>query len=153
MVLRFIAYPSAYLFSCIAPTLLTVSSFPLLLPIFSRLTSPLSRSILDCCLAVDGFAQVYPEHKYLIVECLREMGYKVCSHYYFNPLFHSLSYFFSNSLVKKKSHTYSYTPSHSYILITFHSLSQTKSHSHSDTLITFYFLSLLLFTLPLTPTL
>jgi hypothetical protein len=28
------------------------------------------------CLAADGFAQVYPEHKYLIVECLRELGYK-----------------------------------------------------------------------------
>lgn len=25
----------------------------------------------------DGFAQVFPEHKYLIVECLRELGYKV----------------------------------------------------------------------------
>lgn len=25
----------------------------------------------------DGFAQVYPEHKYLIVECLRKLGYKV----------------------------------------------------------------------------
>jgi H+-transporting ATPase len=25
----------------------------------------------------DGFAHVYPEHKYLIVECLRECGYKV----------------------------------------------------------------------------
>jgi len=24
----------------------------------------------------DGFAQVFPEHKYLIVECFREMGYK-----------------------------------------------------------------------------
>lgn len=24
----------------------------------------------------DGFAQVYPEHKYLIVECFRQMGYK-----------------------------------------------------------------------------
>jgi len=24
----------------------------------------------------DGFAQVFPEHKYLIVECLKEMGYK-----------------------------------------------------------------------------
>ena len=29
------------------------------------------------CLAADGFAQVFPEHKYLIVECLRELGYKV----------------------------------------------------------------------------
>jgi H+-transporting ATPase len=25
----------------------------------------------DLCLVADGFAQVYPEHKYLIVECLR----------------------------------------------------------------------------------
>ena len=24
----------------------------------------------------DGFAEVYPEHKYLIVECLRELGHK-----------------------------------------------------------------------------
>ena len=24
-----------------------------------------------------GFAEVFPEHKYLIVECLRELGYKV----------------------------------------------------------------------------
>jgi H+-transporting ATPase len=31
----------------------------------------------DLCLAADGFAQVFPEHKYLIVECLREMHYKV----------------------------------------------------------------------------
>ncbi len=31
----------------------------------------------DLCLAADGFAQVYPEHKYLIVECLRELGYAV----------------------------------------------------------------------------
>ena len=31
----------------------------------------------DMCLYADGFAQVFPEHKYLIVECLRELGYKV----------------------------------------------------------------------------
>ena len=37
----------------------------------------LSRDYGDLCLAADGFAQVYPEHKYLIVECLREMGYIV----------------------------------------------------------------------------
>lgn len=36
----------------------------------------LARDYGDMCLAADGFAQVYPEHKYLIVECLREMGYK-----------------------------------------------------------------------------
>jgi len=28
------------------------------------------------CFNADGFAQVFPEHKYLIVECLRELGYK-----------------------------------------------------------------------------
>jgi H+-transporting ATPase len=37
----------------------------------------LSRDYGDRCLGCDGFAQVFPEHKYLIVECLREMGYKV----------------------------------------------------------------------------
>jgi H+-transporting ATPase len=37
----------------------------------------LSRDYGDLCLAADGFAQVFPEHKYLIVECLRELGYKV----------------------------------------------------------------------------
>jgi H+-transporting ATPase len=31
----------------------------------------------NMCLYADGFAQVFPEHKYLIVECLRELGYKV----------------------------------------------------------------------------
>merc|ERR1719499_813070 len=31
----------------------------------------------DRFLAADGFAQVFPEHKYLIVEGLRELGYRV----------------------------------------------------------------------------
>jgi H+-transporting ATPase len=35
----------------------------------------LSKDYGDLCLVADGFAQVYPEHKYLIVECLRELGY------------------------------------------------------------------------------
>jgi hypothetical protein len=35
----------------------------------------LARDYGDLCLVADGFAQVYPEHKYLIVECLRDMGY------------------------------------------------------------------------------
>lgn len=35
----------------------------------------LSQDYGDLCLVADGFAQVYPEHKYLIVECLREMQY------------------------------------------------------------------------------
>jgi len=37
----------------------------------------LGRDYGDMCLAADGFAQVFPEHKLLIVECLRELGYKV----------------------------------------------------------------------------
>ncbi|EEC48516.1 P3A, P type ATPase, partial [Phaeodactylum tricornutum CCAP 1055/1] len=37
----------------------------------------LSADYGDLCLVADGFAQVFPEHKYLIVECLREMGYTV----------------------------------------------------------------------------
>jgi H+-transporting ATPase len=37
----------------------------------------LAKNYGDLCLAADGFAQVYPEHKYLIVECLREMEYTV----------------------------------------------------------------------------
>lgn len=37
----------------------------------------LSKNYGDICLAADGFAQVFPEHKYLIVECLREMGYSI----------------------------------------------------------------------------
>ena len=37
----------------------------------------LSRMCGHLCLGADGFAHVLPEHKFLIVECLREMGYKV----------------------------------------------------------------------------
>jgi H+-transporting ATPase len=37
----------------------------------------LGRDFGDKFLAADGFAQTYPEHKYLIVEGLREIGYRV----------------------------------------------------------------------------
>merc|ERR1712054_549343 len=37
----------------------------------------LGRDYGDRFLAADGFAQTYPEHKYLIVEGLRELGYRV----------------------------------------------------------------------------
>merc|ERR1712199_110109 len=37
----------------------------------------LGRDYGDKFLAADGFAQPYPEHKYLIVEGLRELGYRV----------------------------------------------------------------------------
>jgi H+-transporting ATPase len=50
---------------------------PLLHPDTKEKPENLSRDFGDICLAADGFAQVFPEHKYLIVECLRELGYKV----------------------------------------------------------------------------
>ena len=50
---------------------------PLLDPDTKKKPPNLGRDYGDMCLAVDGFAQVFPEHKYLIVECLRELGYKV----------------------------------------------------------------------------
>eukprot|EP01038_Epipyxis_sp_PR26KG_P014289 gene14289-19169_t len=49
---------------------------PLLNPETKAKPEGLSRDYGDMCLAADGFAQVFPEHKYLIVECLRELGYK-----------------------------------------------------------------------------
>jgi H+-transporting ATPase len=48
---------------------------PLLDPETQTKPSNLSQDYGDLCLVADGFAQVYPEHKYLIVECLRELGY------------------------------------------------------------------------------
>ncbi|KAJ1431495.1 HAD-like domain-containing protein, partial [Ochromonadaceae sp. CCMP2298] len=54
----------------------TGSSLPLLDPVTKKKPANLSRDYGDECLAVDAFAQVFPEHKYLIVECLRELGYK-----------------------------------------------------------------------------
>jgi H+-transporting ATPase len=50
---------------------------PLLDPVTKQKPENLGRNYGDMCLATDGFAQVFPEHKYLIVECLRELGYKV----------------------------------------------------------------------------
>lgn len=50
-------------------------SLPLLDPETKAKPSDLGKNYGDLVLAADGFAQVYPEHKYLIVECLRELGY------------------------------------------------------------------------------
>ena len=55
----------------------TADDLPLLDPVTKKKPANLSRDYGDACLAADGFAQVFPEHKYLIVECLRELGYKV----------------------------------------------------------------------------
>jgi H+-transporting ATPase len=50
---------------------------PLLDPETKQKPKDLSKNYGDICLAADGFAQVYPEHKWLIVECLREMHYTI----------------------------------------------------------------------------
>ena len=54
----------------------SAEGLPLLDPETKQKPKNLARDYGDACLAADGFAQVFPEHKYLIVECLRELGYK-----------------------------------------------------------------------------
>ena len=53
------------------------NGLPMLDPVTKLKPENLGRDYGDMCLAADGFSQVFPEHKYLIVECLRELGYKV----------------------------------------------------------------------------
>lgn len=55
----------------------SAEGLPLLDPVTKQKPHDLSVQIGSICLAADGFAQVFPEHKFLIVECLRELGYKV----------------------------------------------------------------------------
>jgi len=55
----------------------SADGLPLLDPVTKEKPKDLAKNFGDICLAADGFAQVFPEHKYLIVECLREVGYKV----------------------------------------------------------------------------
>ena len=52
-------------------------SLPVLDPITKSKPADLGKNYGDLVLIADGFAQVYPEHKYLIVECLRELQYTV----------------------------------------------------------------------------
>jgi H+-transporting ATPase len=56
--------------------ILLSDGLPLLDPVTKQKPKDLSKKFGDTVLAADGFAQVFPEHKYLIVECLRELGYK-----------------------------------------------------------------------------
>jgi H+-transporting ATPase len=55
----------------------TADRLPLLDPETKQKPDKLSETYGDLCLMANGFAQVYPEHKYLIVECLRELHYTV----------------------------------------------------------------------------
>jgi H+-transporting ATPase len=57
--------------------ILCSAGLPQLDPTTKSKPANLSLEYGDHILAADGFAEVFPEHKYLIVECLREMGYKV----------------------------------------------------------------------------
>lgn len=49
---------------------------PSLDPVTGQKPQNLSDDYGAMILEADGFAEVFPEHKYLIVECLREMGFK-----------------------------------------------------------------------------
>merc|ERR1712139_670511 len=53
------------------------AQLPLLDPETKKKPANLGRDYGDKFLAADGYAQTYPEHKYLIVEGLRELGYRV----------------------------------------------------------------------------
>merc|ERR1712166_1155771 len=55
----------------------TAEGLPLLDKETKAKPANLSRDFGDKFLAADGFAQTYPEHKYLIVEGLRELKYRV----------------------------------------------------------------------------
>merc|ERR1711988_1131150 len=55
----------------------SAAELPLLDPKTKKKPDNLGRDYGDKFLAADGFAQTYPEHKYLIVEGLRELGYRV----------------------------------------------------------------------------
>ena len=57
--------------------ILSAEGLPSLDPVTKQKPLNLAAEYGDLILTADGFAQVFPEHKYLIVECLREMGYKV----------------------------------------------------------------------------
>ena len=57
--------------------ILSAEGLPSLDPVSKQKPVNLAGDYGDLILTADGFAQVYPEHKYLIVECLRELGYKV----------------------------------------------------------------------------
>ncbi len=56
--------------------ILSPTVLPQLDPLTNQKPENLARDYGRVILDADGFAEVFPEHKYLIVECLREMGFK-----------------------------------------------------------------------------
>ncbi len=57
--------------------ILASGGLPVLDPITKQKPNNLAKQYGEHISVADGFAEVYPEHKFLIVQCLREMGYKV----------------------------------------------------------------------------
>lgn len=57
--------------------ILESKGLPVLDPVTKQKPNNLAKNYGDHILEAEGFAEVYPEHKFLIVECLRELGYKV----------------------------------------------------------------------------
>eukprot|EP00607_Mallomonas_marina_P008991 CAMPEP_0182417028 /NCGR_PEP_ID=MMETSP1167-20130531/1463_1 /TAXON_ID=2988 /ORGANISM="Mallomonas Sp, Strain CCMP3275" /LENGTH=835 /DNA_ID=CAMNT_0024590299 /DNA_START=102 /DNA_END=2606 /DNA_ORIENTATION=+ len=55
----------------------SAEGLPSLDPKTKKKPEGLAKNFGEQMLWCDGFAQVFPEHKYLIVECLRELGYKI----------------------------------------------------------------------------
>lgn len=58
------------------PNIFSAECLPLLDPETKAKPKDLGKNYGKLCFDADGFAQVFPEHKYLIVECLRELGFK-----------------------------------------------------------------------------
>lgn len=57
--------------------ILAAQGLPMLDPVTKQKPKNLAQDYGQHIEDADGFAEVYPEHKYLIVECLRELGHKV----------------------------------------------------------------------------
>jgi len=55
----------------------TSENLPMLDPETKQKPPDLGKTYGNMCLAADGFASMFPEHKYLVVETLRDLGYSV----------------------------------------------------------------------------
>ena len=61
----------------VVPQISNAENLPMLDPVTKAPPKDMVARYGETILRGHGFAQVFPEHKYLIVKCLREMGYKV----------------------------------------------------------------------------
>jgi H+-transporting ATPase len=72
-----IAKETARRLEMVGSNIIGAEGLPLLDPVTKQKPPMLSEMYGDHILSANGFAEVFPEHKYLIVECIRELGYKV----------------------------------------------------------------------------